>query len=97
VAQSYFAHLRNLRRLDVLDNNITRAQTLLDLAQQQLRLARARFEQGVADNREIVDAQNQLAIAEDNLVEANYQYNLSRVELARSRGDVRTVLLEKAP
>jgi outer membrane protein len=65
------------------------------LAQEELRLARMRYEQGVADNREIVDAQNRLAQASDNLVEAIYQYNLSRLELARARGDVRTVLLEK--
>ncbi|HVS52107.1 MAG TPA: TolC family protein [Opitutaceae bacterium] len=67
------------------------------LAQDQLRLAQQRYQQGVADNREVVEAQTQLAVAEDNLVDAIYQYNLSRVELARSRGDVRTVLLEKGP
>jgi outer membrane protein len=67
------------------------------LAQDQLRLAQQRYQSGVADNREVVEAQTQLAIAEDNLVEAIYQYNLSRVELARARGDVRTVLQEKAP
>jgi outer membrane protein TolC len=67
------------------------------LAEDELRLARLRYEQGVADNREVVDAQNRLAQAADNLVEAVHQYNLSRVELARSCGDVRGVLLEKAP
>ena len=63
--------------------------------QEELRLARQRYQQGVADNREVVEAQNRLAIAEDNLVEALYQYNLSRLELARAKGDVRTVLGEK--
>jgi outer membrane protein len=67
------------------------------LAQDQLRLAQQRYQNGVADNREVVEAQTQVAVADDNLVEAIYQYNLSRVELARARGDVRTVLLEKAP
>ena len=66
-------------------------------AEEQLRLARARYHEGVADNREVVEAQNQLAIAADNVVDATYQYNLSRVELARARGDVRNILLEKAP
>jgi outer membrane protein TolC len=66
------------------------------LAQDELRLARLRYEQGVADNREVVDAQNRLAQASDNLVEAVYLYNLSRVELARSRGDVRAILAEQA-
>ena len=66
------------------------------LADEQLRLARSRYNEGVADNREIIEAQTQLAIAADNLVEAIYQYNLSRVELARAKGDVRGVLAEKA-
>jgi outer membrane protein TolC len=69
----------------------------LKLAEEELRLAQQRYRQGVADNREIVEAQNRLAVADDNLVEAVYQYNLSRVELARARGDVRTVLSEKQP
>lgn len=76
---------------------ITVAQEGLRLAQEELRLGQQRYQQGVADNREVVDAQNRLAVAEDNLVEAVYQYNLSRVELARSRGDVRAVLSEQAP
>ncbi len=67
------------------------------LAEEQLRLARARYNEGVADNREVIEAQTQVAIAADNLIDAIYQYNLSRVELARSRGDVRAVLAEKAP
>ncbi len=65
------------------------------LAEDELRLAQVRFENGVADNREIIDAQNNLAVASDNLVEAVYQYNLSRVELARVTGDVRSILAEQ--
>jgi outer membrane protein TolC len=71
------------------------AEKSLGLAREELRLAQQRYQQGVADNREIVEAQNRLAVAEDNLVEAVYQYNLSRVELARAKGDVRAVLAEK--
>lgn len=69
----------------------------LQLADDELRLAEQRYRAGAADNREVVDAQNRRAIAADNFVEAVYQYNASRVELARARGDVRTVLAEKAP
>jgi len=72
------------------------AEKSLRLAEEQLRLARIRFEQGAADNREIIEAQNALAIASDGLVEAVYQYNLSRVEFARAKGDVRRILAEKA-
>jgi outer membrane protein TolC len=72
------------------------AERSLKLSQDELDLARRRYEQGVADNREMVDAQNQLAQAEDNLVEAVYQYNLSRLELARATGEVRSILNEKS-
>lgn len=68
----------------------------LRLAEEELRLAQQRFEQGVADNREVIEAQTRLADASDNLVEAVYQYNLSRVELARAHGDVRRILTERA-
>ena len=67
----------------------------LRLAEDQLRLAEVRFKNGVADNREIIDAQNQLALANDNVIEAQYRYNLSRVELARAKGEVRDLLSEK--
>jgi len=73
------------------------AEKSLQLAEEQLRLARQRYEQGVADNREIIEAQNNLAIADDALVEAIYQYNLSRVELTRTKGDVKGILAEKVP
>lgn len=68
----------------------------LHLAQDELALAQRRYGEGVADNREVVEAQNRLALASDNLVEAVYQYNLSRLDLARARGEVRSILGEKA-
>jgi outer membrane protein len=71
------------------------AETGLRLGEEELRLARVRFEQGVADNREVIEAQNTLALASDNFNEAIYQYNLSRVELARAKGEVRGILAEK--
>lgn len=68
------------------------ARTSLALAEDELRLAQIRFEQGAADNREIIEAQNRLAVASDNLLEATYQYDLSRVDLAHATGDVRALL-----
>jgi outer membrane protein len=73
------------------------AEKSVSLAQEELRLAQQRYQQGVADNREVVEAQNRVAVADDNLVEAVFQYNLSRVELARAKGDVRAVLAERVP
>lgn len=88
-----------LARQDASSRNaqITVADKNLTLAREQLTLAQERYRQGVADNREVVEAQTSLAIADDNFVEAVYQYNLSRVELARAKGEVRAVLAEKAP
>lgn len=57
VADTYFAHLRNLRRLDVLDANIARAQSLLSLARNQLNA-------GVATQIDVTRAEAQLAQAE---------------------------------
>lgn len=62
-----------------------------DLSRKELDLASTRFEQGVADNTEVVDAQQNLAAAEDNYIEALYQYGLARLALARTLGNVRTI------
>ena len=88
-----------LARQDASSRNqqIAVADTNLKLAREQLTLAQERYRQGVADNREVVEAQTSLAVADDNYVEAVFFYNLSRVELARAKGEVRTVLAEKAP
>ncbi|HRE81089.1 MAG TPA: TolC family protein [Opitutaceae bacterium] len=71
------------------------AEKSLRLAEEELALAETRFREGVADNRELIDAQNRLGQAGDNLNEAIYLYNLSRVEIARARGNVRSVLTER--
>ena len=55
-------------------------------------LARIRFEEGVADNSDVVTAQAALADAEDALVEAEYQYVQARIDHARVEGDVRAIL-----
>lgn len=68
-----------------------------ELAAEELRLAQVRYEQGVADNRDLVDAQDSFVRASDNLVEAHFRYYLSRLELARVLGEVRDVLRERQP
>lgn len=65
------------------------------LGEQELALAQRRFEQGVADNRELVEAQSRLAAASDNFVEATFLYNLSRLELSRAQGQVGGILAEQ--
>lgn len=73
------------------------AEKNLALATEELRLARVRYEQGVADNRELIEAENRFTSANFNLVGATYGYNVARVELARVRGDVRLILDERQP
>jgi outer membrane protein len=75
-------------------DQIALARKQQELGEQELQLARNRFEQGVADNREVVDAQAVLASANDQLVEAIYLYNLSRLNYAAIRGNPRLLLSE---
>ncbi len=62
------------------------AQDGLRLAFQELDLARQRFAVGVATNIEITDAQTSVAQARDNLIDALFNFNASRVNLARAQG-----------
>ena len=62
------------------------AQSNLQLAQQSLQQSQDRFGAGVTNTVEVVQAQQALADANENLISAQYQYNLAKVELARSLG-----------
>jgi outer membrane protein TolC len=62
------------------------------LNQREYELARIRFEEGVADNADVVNAMARLAEAEGVLVDARFAYHLSSVRLARVRGDMLEVL-----
>lgn len=62
------------------------AQSNVDLANQTLDQARDRFSAGVADNIEVVQAQESVAAANDSLIFAMYGHNLAKVALARAIG-----------
>ena len=62
------------------------AQSNLELASQTVRQAQDRFSAGVTNTVEVVQAQQILADANENLISAQYQLNVARVELARSLG-----------
>jgi outer membrane protein TolC len=62
------------------------AHSNVDLATRALSDEAARVSAGVDDNLPLVDAQAALASAQSNLVESLYQYNLSKLALARSSG-----------
>ncbi|MCA9463057.1 MAG: TolC family protein [Nitrospira sp.] len=58
----------------------------LKLALTELALSRERFAVGVATNIEVTDAQTRVAQARDNIIEALFRYNGSRINLARAQG-----------
>ncbi|MGN6591927.1 MAG: TolC family protein [Terriglobales bacterium] len=62
------------------------AQHAQDLAQQELTLAQDRFSAGVADNLEVVQAQQAVAVADENYIAALYGYNLAKASLAQALG-----------
>ena len=55
-------------------------------ALKEVELARERFAVGVATNIEVTNAQTSLAIARDNVIQALFNFNASRVSLARAQG-----------
>ena len=62
------------------------ARSNVDLASQALSDETDRFNAGIDDTLPLVQAQSTLQSAQSNLVESLYQYNLSKLALARSAG-----------
>jgi outer membrane protein TolC len=63
----------------------------LRLSLKELDLARQRFAVGVATNIEVTTAQTSVAQARDNLIEGLFNFNASRVNLARAQGQLDTL------
>jgi outer membrane protein TolC len=66
-------------QVDVAHSNV-------DLANETLTQSRDRFAAGVTNTVEVVQAQQSVADAYENLISAQYQYNVAKVSLARSLG-----------
>jgi outer membrane protein TolC len=62
------------------------ARSAVDLAGQQLTQSDDRFAAGVANNVEVVQAQEAVATANDNYISALFAYNLAKASLARALG-----------
>jgi outer membrane protein TolC len=62
------------------------AHSNIDLANQTLRQSRDRFAAGVTNTVEVVQAQQSVANANENLISAQYQYNVAKVSLGRALG-----------
>lgn len=62
------------------------------LGMDEVEQARERYQEGLADNTELIDAQQRLADAERSQLRAIYLYGLSRLAFARAIGSVERVL-----
>jgi outer membrane protein TolC len=66
------------------------ANAAVTLAQRELDLAADRFQQGVADNIEVVAAQSSLAEMTERRIEALFAFNIAEAQLSRAAGLVQT-------
>jgi outer membrane protein TolC len=72
--------------LNAAADQVVVARQSLDLANQTLDQARDRFTAGVADNLEVVEAQETVATANENYIASLYAHNVAKVSLARAIG-----------
>lgn len=64
------------------------ADLAVSLSEEALTQARHRFEAGVSNNIEVINAQDELARANDNQISALYRLNQARADLARATGQI---------
>lgn len=62
------------------------AQSAQKLAQQALQEAQDRFRAGVTNNLEVVQAQESVAVTNENFINSTFTYNVAKLSLARSLG-----------
>ena len=77
-----------LDELEAARNSVDVANLGLKLANQEVAQAQRRFQAGVTTNIELITAQDELARASDNQIEALYRFNESRANLARAMGEI---------
>jgi outer membrane protein len=94
------ADLRNSIGLDVKTalvnlnsarNEVGVANLGVQLAKQEVDQARDRFQAGVANNIEVIQAQDALARANDNQIAALYRFNQARADYARAIGQMERI------
>lgn len=73
--------------LDAASQQVEVARSSVDLAEQALTQSQDRFTAGVADNLEVVQAQEAVAGAHESYIQSLYAHNLAKVELAYAIGD----------
>ncbi|MFZ0730814.1 MAG: TolC family protein [Candidatus Sulfotelmatobacter sp.] len=73
--------------LNAAADQVNVARSSVDLAEQTLTQSQDRFTAGVADNLEVVQAQESVAGAHESYIQSLYAHNLAKVELAFAIGD----------
>ncbi len=69
-------------------NEVQVASLGVKLSEEEVSQARERFQAGVANNIEVISAQDALARANDNQIAALYRFNQARADLARATGQM---------
>jgi outer membrane protein TolC/ABC-type transporter Mla MlaB component len=82
---------RALINLDSARSQVRVANLGVQLSNEEVSQARDRFRAGVANNIEVVQAQDSLSRANDNQIAALYRFNQARADLARSLGQMEKV------
>jgi outer membrane protein TolC len=77
--------------LDSARNEVNVANVGVKLAEEEVSQARDRFQAGVANNIEVISAQDALARANDNQIAALFRYNQARADLARAIGQMESL------
>lgn len=80
-----------LLNLDSARNEVQVANLGVQLAQEEVDQARDRFKAGVANNIEVIQAQDSLSRASDNQIAALYRFNQARADYARGIGQMEKV------
>jgi outer membrane protein len=89
VSDQVTLEVRNaLLTLESSQQQVTVAQKGAELAAKELTFARERFAAGLTTNIEVTNAQTSMARARDNVIEALFRFNASRINLARAKGEI---------
>jgi outer membrane protein len=80
-----------LLNLNSARNEVQVANLGVQLSREEVDQARDRFKAGVANNIEVIQAQDALSRANDNQIAALYRFNQARADLARSIGQMEKV------
>src|SRR6185436_4383833 len=83
-------------RLDSARTEVEAANLGVTLAREGVTQAQDRFRAGVANNIEVITAQNELSRANDNQISALYRYNQARADVARATGQMESLYANQA-